>query len=599
MADVGRGLTRNAGKQFLRSGSKLVVTLAGVLAVAPISAVTPGRVAATAALVSVGSPSGDTPQNVQNEATVAVDAHDPNFLIAGAHDFLDQQPCPHQLAVQTAHCADLNQMSGVSGVYFSFDRGRNWIQPAYTGWTRRDCTTDQLCPGTFGPIGTLPWYYEAGLYTYGFPSLAVGPRPVDGKFSWANGSRVYYATLVRNLSGSDALGGLKGVAVSRLDDPTPSNVVEKSSWMPPVVVTAKQSSTDLADQEQLWVDNAASSPYFGRAYVCFPEFRSNGLPSKQTTPAALMIGTSVDGGSNWSVSQATAASASGPGPDLWGLTFCSVRTDSLGVVYAFVEAGDNPAFSGLPTRGAEMLLRSFDGGKTWTKPQTVFDLTEPCFFLDQLINQCVMDGYSGAREHGAWAKVDIANGAPTGVGATNAIMVSWVDTSASMNQEQAVVAYSLDGAQSWRGPIPVSLPGDRPMYTAPALSPTGDRVYVVYEAETSNWAGTDTSSPRPYHGVFLSAPFGPDGPGAWTTLYDGPSSDLRGTYSGHRLIDERVGDFVGAAATRSYGVGVWDDARNAAVCQPIQNWRSASITAGSSITPAPWPAGDCPSSFGN
>jgi hypothetical protein len=210
-----------------------------------------------------------------------------------------------------------------------------------------------------------------------------------------------------------------------------------------------------------------------------------------------------------------------------------------------------------------------------------------------------MDGYSGAREHGAWANLDIANGAPTGAEATNAIMVAWVDAGAGLNNEQAVVAYSLDGAQSWRGPIPVSLPGDRPMYTAPALSPSGDRAYVMYEAVTSPWAGTDTSSRRSYHGVLVTAPFGPDGPGTWATLYNGPSGDLRGTYSGHRLIDERVGDFVGAAATRDYGIGVWDEARNAAACDPIQTWRSASITAGSPVIPAQWPTADCPPSFGN
>jgi hypothetical protein len=369
--------------------------------------------------------------------------------------------------------------------------------------------------------------------------------------------------------------------------------------MPPVVVSAKQSSTDLDDQEQFWVDNAASSPYFGRAYVCFPEFRSNGLPPKTTTPAALLIGTSADGGSSWEVRQAAAADASGNGPNLNGLTWCNVRTDSHGVVYAFVNASQNPAFSGLPTNDTELLMQSFDGGATWTKPRALFDLTAPCFFIDPLINQCVMDGYAGSREHGDWPKVDIANGAPTGADATNAIMIAWADASAGLNNEQADIAYSLDGAQTWHGPTTVSLPGDRPMYAAPALSPSGDRAYLVYEAETSPWAGTDTSTPRPYHGVLLTAPFGPSGPGAWTAAYDGPTSDLRATYSGHRLIDERIGDFVGAAATRDYGIGVWDDARNATVCNPIQNWRSTSISTGNPVIPAPWPPTDCPATFGN
>jgi hypothetical protein len=116
---------------------------------------------------------------------------------------------------------------------------------------------------------------------------------------------------------------------------------------------------------------------------------------------------------------------------------------------------------------------------------------------------------------------------------------------------------------SWHGPTPVSLPGDRPIYAAPAISPGGDRAYVVYEAVTSPWRGDDVSSPRPYHGVFLSAPVDADGPGTWAPLYDGPFGDLRASYPGHRLREERIGDYVYAAASRDYGVGVWLDARNA------------------------------------
>ena len=57
----------------------------------------------------------------------------------------------------------------------------------------------------------------------------------------------------------------------------------------------------------------------------------------------------------------------------------------------------------------------------------------------------------------------------------------------------------------------VSLEVDRSLYSAPAISPTGDRVYVMYEAVTSPWRGDDMTSPRPYHGVFRMATIGADG----------------------------------------------------------------------------------------
>ena len=96
-------------------------------------------------------------------------------------------------------------------------------------------------------------------------------------------------------------------------------------------------------------------------------------------------------------------------------------------------------------------------------------------------------------------------------------MDAWSDGTPGLNKEEARVSSSTDGGTSWSAPLAVQRAGDRPLYTAPALSPSGDRIYVVYEADTAPWRGADITSPRPYHGVFLSAPINSDGsPGTWS-----------------------------------------------------------------------------------
>src|ERR671939_1616596 len=201
----------------------------------------------------------------------------------------------------------------------------------------------------------------------------------------------------------------------------------------------------------------------------------------------------------------------------------------------------NPTLVGLPTHGFHVMFKSFDGGRSWTKLQIVRRITDPCFFIDPVEGRCVMDGFAGARTDLAAApSADIANGAPTGQDATNEILINYTN-SVTLNNSLSQVEWSMNGGASWSGPQTVNVPGDRTMYTAPALSPDGRRAYVIYEGPIDPWRGANMTLPRRYHGVFRSAAIGANGaPGAWSTLYDGPLGDLRATYPGHDIYQERV-----------------------------------------------------------
>src|SRR5207248_1448069 len=309
-------------------------------------------------LVNVGTMSLTTPfsQNKQNEPALAVDASHPNVLVAGANDNIDMEACN---AGNDTDCPFTTGV-GVSGVYFSFDYGATWTQPTYTGWTARDWLgpvgPDAGCTPHVGSIGTVPKYYEAGLVSQGDPAVAFGPKPdANGHFSWANGSRLYYANLASDFNAvrsETAFKGFSAVAVARLDAPstglTSTIASNEANWKAPVIVT-KQNSALFSDKEQIWADNAASSPFFGNVYVCNSAFR--GAVSNGNSNVPVMVSVSSDGGNTWTSQQVTSATSN---LQHGYRTGCTIRSDSHGAVYLAV----THFATGNPGIGSHDLLKS-------------------------------------------------------------------------------------------------------------------------------------------------------------------------------------------------------------------------------------------------
>ena len=171
------------------SSRRFVILVALLSLMAALSVPTFANAVSAESKVSVGSPPTPYLPNGINEPALAMDANHPAVLAAGANDLVDNSPC------QGSNC-DLTPDIGISGIYFSFDSGETWTQPTYTGLTAQDGTGTHV-----GPIHTLPNYFEHGMSSHGDPALAFGPRPGPGGFSWANGSRLYYANLAFPIPG--------------------------------------------------------------------------------------------------------------------------------------------------------------------------------------------------------------------------------------------------------------------------------------------------------------------------------------------------------------------------------------------------------------
>lgn len=529
--------------------------------------VTKNIAANTEALVTVGSPTSIYPQDDQNEPAIAVDPNHPSVMAAGANDSLDDGIC------NASACTFPSPPAGVSGVYFSLNGGVSWMQPTYTGWSGRTGT------GMIGPIGTLPFYFEHGLVSDGDPEVVFGPRPgPDGKFSWANGSRLYYLNLTSNFSAlrvNEVFRGAEALAVSRTDSVQAAASSNQSAWLPPVIVVTRESRVTFSDKPNIWADTAATSRHFGNVYACWTSFRSVG-----GAPEPIFISHSTDGGSTWSApDQLTAATNT---RETFGRQGCTVRTDSTGVVFVFWEGA-------VHHQSAQLMARSFDGGVSFERPRPVALVVDVGAF-DPVQGRFTFDGVAGARTNSS-PSVDIANGAPTGTGATNEIVLTWSDGRNGLNFEQALVQASLDGGVTWSAPVNGASPGDRPDFPAVAISPDGKNVYLDYMNFLDTWQTSVITGQRQMQGVINHASSTLTG---FYTLHRGIINDARG---GPVRLEEFLGDYTSVVATNTFGAAVWTDVRHAVLCPAIDAFRQSLLT--SSPLPEPNPGAVCPAGFGN
>jgi hypothetical protein len=494
-----------------------------------------------------GNPSSDTtarfPTNKQNEPTIAIDPFN-GKLIAGSNDEQLQPPCgPGPVRGSTAPANDCSFFPGVGtdGVYTSNDG---------TNWTNR---------------GLLPGFSDTGgsLVSDGDPVIVFGPKPRAGGGFSTTSARAYYASLA-----SFAPGAASGnqapelLTVSRSDN-------DGLSWTNPVVAAGGH-GFKFNDKEAIWADNNPASPFYGRVYISWTQFRGSvftffGEP--------IMVAFSADGGETWSnPNQLSAAHNNG---SVGGRQGSTVRTGPDGTVYVFWEDGDNKV-------GNKMVFASSsDGGIRWTRPgdiAAVRDIADPIpganFRTDSFLSAAVDQRTSTSQPSGA-------------------IYAAWSD--ASGGKGRIVVTKSTNNGATWSTPKRISVDTDGyAFFQGLDVAPNG-RIDVGYQSLKAASATTYGTANAMIDSFYTGST---DGGLTWSTplKVSSVSSDPAASAQ-NNLARQFWGDYNTLVSTNAAAYFIYTDTRNGVGCLAVDAYQH-SIDAGAPIA-KPAPPTACASQFGN
>ncbi|MEO6712899.1 MAG: sialidase family protein [Mycobacteriales bacterium] len=470
-----------------------------------------------------GDPSSNTtarfPTNKQNETTIAVNPLNSQFLVAGANDEQRQPPCgPGPVRGPDAKPSDCSFFLnvGTSGVYTSNDGGATW--------TNRGLLDDQAS------------WQASPFVSDGDPVLAYGPKPSgNGHFSYANGARVYYATLAgyRDNAGPYPAGKAPEYnAVSYSDD----NGV---TWSAPVLSSTKANPNNFNDKEWITVDDDVDSKYFGNVYVSWTSFRS---ASSGNEP--IFVTRSTDGGASFdSGNQLSPAGNNGTGNGRQG---SFVITGPDGSVYVAFEQGSS-----------QVVAISRNGGVSYSRPITigaVSDLDDP------------IPGANFRTNSFPTIADDPRNGSST-------LYASWATKTAAGGR--VVVSTSTNKGVSWSAPVTVSTPAEGyAFYQGLDVADNGrvDLGYQALKAISTTTYGTGNALIDSYY-ISKSGAAG----SAWTapTRVSSVSSDPA-VSAQNNLLRQFLGDYNQLVSNNTTAWFIYTDTRNGVGCLAVDEYQRLS-----------------------
>jgi hypothetical protein len=407
----------------------------------------------------------DTAAATQNETAIAVDPNNPNRVVAAANDYTTRT---WSCVVNGTPCSALGD--GYSGTYFSNNGGSTWCcsnsDPSHLG---------TLIPGVDHLAGGQ---YDAG----GDPAVAFDSH-----------GRVFYAGL-----GFDRTSAPNTVAVNTGTFDGSGNL----TWSAPTFINQTTSPTVLNDKEWIAADSDASSPFRDRVYVSFTRYLFNPQNGSYvqspiffaySTDHGATFSTPVNIGGNVLYSQGSRPMV---GPD--------------GSLYVIFEGSTR-----LASLDSQWIVKSTDGGLTWTKPTKIADVQDAIPIANAVYRD---DSF------------------PAGAAAPNGdLYVAWSsqtsDTTGGLCPTRtnsgchlaALYSKSTDGGATWSAPalvLPAIDASNRTPVGYPITQPDGSTLNAPAPRRAdTQWPGVAVS---PSGRVYMSA-YAADVVSPWQTCANAPA----------------------------------------------------------------------------
>jgi hypothetical protein len=376
----------------------------------------------------------DTAAAPQNETAIAVDPNNPDRIVGGANDYVTRT---WSCFVNGTPCSALGD--GYSGTYYSNNGGSSWC-----------CNSN---PNSNYVPTTAP--SQIGTLIPGVEHLVDGPYDAGGDPSLAFDSQgnVFYAGLGFNRTSAP-----NTVAVNKGTFDGGGNL----TWGPPTFINQTTSPSTLNDKEWIAVDHNASSLFRDRVYVTWTRFLFNPANGAYTQ-SPIFFAYSTNHGATFSTPTNISGNVlydqgSRPvvGPD--------------GTLYVFWEGSTR-----LASLNSTYMVKSTDGGATWSKPKAVSTVADILPLRDTAFRVNSYPAAAAAPNGDLYATWDgeVPNDGSTNAGTTGCAYFIVGSGTVRANCHSAVVySKSTDGGATWSAPALVFTPGNRTAEGYPVTQPS-------------------------------------------------------------------------------------------------------------------------------